>query len=159
MKEDIKRIIGCLEQTPLILEHFLLEIPREVLKKKRIKNKWSIHEHVCHLVEAEQMIFARFQDFYTLNVLKFHPYLPDKTVSSNHFLEVDLKKSLEDFKNLRASLIELVKTFDDSIWLKKAKHPEYYKYDAYILLRHTLMHDHFHMYRIEELWLTKEEYL
>ena len=53
----------------------------------------------------------------------------------------------------------LIRSADKSIWIKEAEHPEYHIYTPYIMLRHRLMHDHFHMYRIEELWLTNEEYL
>ena len=33
------------------------------------------------------------------------------------------------------------------------------KYNFEIVLNHILFHDYWHMYRIEELWLTKDEYL
>ena len=49
--------------------------------------------------------------------------------------------------------------FDVEHWTRKAKHKEYIEYTPYIMLRHILMHDHFHMYRIEELWLTTDEFL
>ncbi|MDA1119365.1 MAG: hypothetical protein O2887_02525 [Bacteroidetes bacterium] len=52
-----------------------------------------------------------------------------------------------------------MKSFENDLWSKTAVHPEFNKYSHYILLRHAMMHDHFHMYRIEELWLTKDEYL
>ena len=44
-------------------------------------------------------------------------------------------------------------------WEKTATHPEYEQYSLIILARHILMHDHWHMYRMEELWLTRDEYL
>ncbi|MDA0195055.1 MAG: hypothetical protein O2951_08420 [Bacteroidetes bacterium] len=56
-------------------------------------------------------------------------------------------------------MVSLVKSFENDLWSKTAVHPEFNKYSHYILLRHAMMHDHFHMYRIEELWLTKDEYL
>ena len=48
---------------------------------------------------------------------------------------------------------------DAGTWQKTATHPEYAQYSFYILVRHILMHDHWHMYRMEELWLTRDEYL
>lgn len=42
---------------------------------------------------------------------------------------------------------------------RSARHPEYTLYTPYVMLRHMMMHDYLHMYRIEELWLTRPEYL
>ena len=72
---------------------------------------------------------------------------------------MELNEALAIFFEKRKELISLVSSEDESIWIKKAEHPEYQIYTPYIMLRHRLMHDHFHMYRIEELWLTNEEYL
>ena len=157
--QDINQMIDCLMQTPTFLKSLVRGIPSEMLKKQRIKNKWSIHEHVCHLPEAEQMIIKRFEDFKNLEEVHFKPYLPGKTVAADHLIHRNLESEVQKFEKLRSTLIDLVTSFDDTIWRKKASHPEYHEYSAYILLRHTLMHDHFHMYRIEELWLTKDEYL
>lgn len=157
--DDLNQIISCLQHTPLILSSIIREIPPNLLKKRRIKNKWCIHEHVCHLAQAEDMILKRFQTFKTVDFPQFKPYLPGKTVTVSQLLDLDLREQMERFEQLRNSLISTVRSFDPAIWRKKANHHEYTEYNAYILLRHTLMHDHFHMYRIEELWLTKEEYL
>jgi hypothetical protein len=72
---------------------------------------------------------------------------------------MNLIEALKEFKTLRSESIEIVKSLDDSIWEKEAEHPEYKIYTPYIMLRHLLMHDYFHMYKIEELWLTNDEYL
>jgi len=156
---DTDQIIGCLNQSPLILKNLIDSIPKELLKVKRIFNKWCIHEHVCHLASAESMIIKRFEEFKKRSNPKFSPYLPGKTISEHNLIGLNMREELEKFSRLRESLIVLVQSFENSTWRKQAEHNEYVKYNAYILLRHTLMHDHFHMYRIEELWLTKDEYL
>ncbi len=55
--------------------------------------------------------------------------------------------------------MELLSKLDKSVWEKTATHPEYEHYSLYILARHILIHDHWHMYRMEELWLTRDDYL
>jgi len=157
--DDIDYILSCLQKTPLILKNLLKNIPIEVLKTRRIPKKWSIHEHVCHLAQAEAMIIERFEQFKTIDYPTFNPYLPGKTVSADGLIDRDMQIEMEEFNKLRGTLLDLVSSFDNTVWSKPAKHPQYTEYDAYILLRHTLMHDHFHMYRIEELWLTKQEFL
>ena len=155
----ITPLIDCLDQSPPILNDLIAGIPSEILKQRRIPGKWCIHEHACHLAQAEEMILQRFKSFKNLEYPEFQPFLPGETVSSDHLIYLNLDESIRMYAINRKKLIDLVNSFDESIWNKKATHHEYIEYNALILLRHTLMHDHFHMYRIEELWLTKDEFL
>mgnify|MGYP002623954987 CR=1 FL=1 len=156
---DTEVLIDCLAKTPLILSDFLQEIPSDRLKERRRPGKWSIHENVCHLAQAEKMIHERFERFRDEVCPVFSPYLPGATVSDSDLMDLNLSEEVNSFTELRAKTVKLLKRYDDSVWGKSAEHPQYYTYNARILLRHTLMHDHFHMYRIEELWLSKPEFL
>jgi len=64
--------------------------------------------------------------------------------------------------SLRAApdvLEELIASLPETVWEKRAVHLEFEFYTAGILVRHISMHDCWHMYRIEELWITKDEFL
>ena len=56
-------------------------------------------------------------------------------------------------------LLDLIREAPPDLWDKNATHPEYGIYTPEIMIRHIMIHDYLHMYRIEELWLTKPEYL
>ena len=156
---EVNTLIECLSKSPLILREFIGKIPEEKLKNPRRKRNWTIHENACHLAQAEIMISERFLKFKREPEPDFNPYLPGKTLSDGNLIHLELGQQLNLFESQRLKTVELLKSYDDSIWNKKGKHPQYTEYNAHILLRHTLMHDHFHMYRIEELWLTKDHYL
>ncbi len=157
--QDIPVIINALSQSPGLLRGLLAQVPNTVIKTCRRSGKWSVHENACHLGQTEKMIYERFKAFRDQSHPSFSPYLPGKTIVAKNLLQLDLDKSLDQFAEDRKQLVRLVSAFSANIWQKEAQHPEYHHYNAQILLRHTLMHDHFHMYRIEELWLTKDEYL
>jgi hypothetical protein len=72
---------------------------------------------------------------------------------------MSMADALDQHAHYRKKQILLLENADDITWQKTATHPEYETYSLYILTRHTLMHDHWHMYRIEELWLTRDSYL
>ncbi len=105
------------------------------------------------------MIIDRFRLFIREDEPEFTPYIPGKTDSDVNLLEMDLEATLELFPGRRNDLIELFKNMPSDFWHKQGRHREYLEYTPYILLRHVLMHAHFHMYKIEELWLTTDEYL
>lgn len=155
---ETKHIISCLAQTPEILSDFLSDIPIQIQCAQRRKNKWTIHEHACHICKAETMILKRLEVFYNNSHPVFKPYFPDLQ-NSESLPDLILDEQLLHFKQQRNQMIDLLKNFNEDIWNKSATHAEYHTYTAKILVRHTLMHDHFHMYRMEELWLTHENYL
>ena len=156
---DILHIIYCLKQSPIILKNLLTQVPSELYKVRRIPGKWSIHEHACHIAAGDQTGFIdRFKQFLNEEKPKIKPLSGD-SFPPDYLIKMDLSDALDIFFEKREELIGLVSSADKSIWTKEAEHPEYQIYTPYLMLRHRLLHDHFHMYRIEELWLTKEKYL
>ena len=156
--KDIAILIDCLEQSPVILRNLLQQVDPSLYRQRRRPEKWSIHENACHFAQAEAMINGRFQRFVAEDRPDFNVYLPGKTVSDN-LIDLDMEEQVNRFATLRSETIQLLRSYDEQTWQKEADHPEYTQYGSYILLRHTLMHDHFHMYRIEELGFTRQEYL
>lgn len=156
--QDIQMLIDTLEKGPLFLENLLASIPPTLHKIRRKKGKWSIHEHTCHLPVAEQMIQDRYRRFLQEDRPHFTSYIPGETVE-DHLMEENLQEALEALVKMRTETIDLLRSFPQANWIKKADHEEYTDYGAYILLRHHVMHDHFHMYRIEELWITRDQFL
>ena len=69
------------------------------------------------------------------------------------------KACIERFRSGRAAMLTLLKQARPEDWQRPARHPEYERYGLAVLARHVLLHDHWHMYRMEEVWLTTEAYL
>lgn len=155
----ISVFINQLEQNSWIYEDLLSEIPLEIMKKRRLGDKWSIHEHACHMAEVEHLMYDRFLTFKNVEYPVFQPFLQEKARPEIQLLDMNFKKAVRQFKEERKKTIQLIRQFEETDWKKEATHPEYQQYNAKILLRHLLMHDHFHMYRMEELWLTRDPYL
>ena len=155
----IQTMLRNLNDGPALLRDLLSKIPDDLHKQRRIPGKWCIHEHACHLGDVQVMLYDRFLTFKKEAAPVFKPYLPGTNISDDHLMEMDLEVALDLFETERKRLLSLLNTYREEDWQKLATHPEYHTYSAEILLRHVMMHDHFHMYRIEELWLTSDAYL
>ena len=154
---DIADILVCLEQAPALLKELLADIPPAILKQRRIPGKWSIHEHACHLATVERDgMFARWDKFQSEERPVFLP-LSGESYPADYYLKMELDSTVESFLGFRMELIRRARAVTDAaFWNRKADHPEYELYTPFIMLRHIMMHDHLHMYRIEELWLTRD---
>lgn len=156
---ELEYTIDTLARSPILLNGLVEKVPNDKLKIRRIKNKWCIHEHVCHLAVTQPMLYDRLMRFRDEDAPEFKPYLPGVNVKDDDLIDMNMDQCLLDFEYQRRKLIDLIKDFDKDVWDKEGTHPEYELYTPAIIVRHIMMHDHLHMYRIEELWLTTESYL
>lgn len=71
-------------------------------------------------------------------------------------------KSLDDafieYKVERKNQIDLFNNLTDVDFCNEASHGEYIRYNIPIIMNHMIYHEYWHMYRIEDIWLTKDEY-
>lgn len=157
--KGIESILRSLSDSITIFEEFLRAIPADALKKKRGKGFWSIHEHADHLADVQPMVLERLQRILAEDMPEFTPFVPEQDKK----VEIKTLRSVEEiinqFRARRNEQLELLGNAEMKDWTRMAVHPEYDQYGLFILARHILMHDHWHMYRMEELWLTKDEYL
>jgi hypothetical protein len=111
-----------------------------------------------HLAQVQPMLLERLQRFMTEDHPKFIPYIPEDD-DHQTVVQLDTVSALEQISKYREQQVALLNGAEDATWKKTATHPEYEHYSLYILARHILMHDFWHMYRIEELWLTRDAFL
>jgi uncharacterized damage-inducible protein DinB len=158
--QDIRDLLEGLKRTPKILSEFVKTIPEGKMDLRRGEGFWTVAEHVSHLVQVQPMLLDRFQRFINEDRPEFVPYIPGSGKDEPDTPpRMNMTAALVQFAQYRNKQLELLESADDITWRKTATHPEYENYSLYILTRHTLMHDFWHMYRIEELWLTRDAYL
>jgi uncharacterized damage-inducible protein DinB len=157
--QDIPALLKGLEITGPILAEFVLSIPAEQMNRRRGEGFWTIAEHLSHLAQVQAMLMERLQRFMAEERPEFVPYIPADGEPETQPPQLTADKALEVFFRDRARQLALIAKADEAVWRKTAAHPEYALYSMHILVRHILMHDHWHMYRMEELWLTKDPYL
>lgn len=158
--QDRSDLLEVLGRTPGILAEFVKSIPEDKLDLRRGENFWTIAEHVSHLAEVQPMLLDRIERFINEEHPEFVPYIPgDAEDEPDTPAQLNMADALGQFALYRDKQLTLLKNADDRIWQRNATHPEFDQYSFTILARHILLHDYWHMYRMEELWLTKDAYL
>jgi len=157
--KDIPDLLKGLELTGRILAEFVQSIPADKMNLRRGEGFWTIAEHVGHLAQVQPMLLERLQRFMAEDRPEFVPYIPGDGEAEAQPPPMQVDAALEAFAHLRAQQLELLEQANDDAWRKTADHPEYELYSLHILVRHILMHDYWHMYRMEELWLARDAYL
>ena len=152
---EVNYMIDCLERTPVILKNLLSQIPKYLLKKERVADKWTIHEQVCHLVDAQHILTQRFRQFeQEVNPL-IKSYTPPSGRSATHYLDLSFEEELNKFPVLRKDMILMLREFDEEYWRLEGRHEVFTPYNTKILLVHSLNVDYAHLFSIEQLGFTK----
>ena len=157
--KDHKTLIEGLKLGPQILEDFVLGIPEDQLQRKRGEGFWSLYEHIEHLALTQLMLYKRLELFIEEERPEFVPYFPDEKEEKGEQKIKPVADILAMYRRWRDKQVQLIESGDAALWEKTAIHPEYEQYGFKILVRHILLHDSFHLYRMEELWLARDEYL
>jgi uncharacterized damage-inducible protein DinB len=157
--QDIPDLLEGLKRSPRILTEFIRAVPEDKLHRRRGEGFWTIAEHADHLANAQIMLFDRLQRFMAEDHPVFTPFVPGNGEDRITPAPMETAAALDQFAWYRERQLLLLENADIVTWQKRATHPEYDHYSLHILVRHMLMHDFWHMYRMEELWLTGDAYL
>jgi hypothetical protein len=155
---SVQYITDGLEKAPTILKDLLAQIPEHLYKQRRVEGKWSIHEQVCHLAEAQEVLIGRLEQFEQEEHPQIRNYNPPVNRPESYYLSLDMTKELNRYVALRRKMITMLKGYSSEYWNKQGEHEGFEPYSSRLLLMHCLNVDYAHMFSIEQLGLTKPEF-
>ena len=154
---DTQTLIATLEATPGIIIGLVREVPPQNLKRRPAPNKWSAHEHACHISIGQEDIFlARLDLMLTDPLPQIKSIQPSAEEEAGAMLSVDLDQALAQYVRERELVVKRLKELSPDDWQRTAEHEAFSHYSVYIMFRHLLTHEMLHAYRIEELMLKKD---
>src|SRR5262245_25546280 len=153
---DTQTLIASLEAAPGIIIGLIREVPPQNLKRRPASNKWSAHEHACHISSGHEAFLARLELMLSDRFPKIKSMEPSPDEEAGSLLSVDLDEALDHYVRERALLVKRLKELSVEDWQRTAEHEAFSHYSVHIMFRHMLNHEMFHAYRIEELLLKKD---
>lgn len=149
-------LITALADAPDIIIPLIHEVPAQNLKRRPSPNKWSVHEHACHLADVDTLYRSRLELMVSDPAPYIHGVLPSPEEEAGSLLKLDLEDALARYAQERAGLIERLRKLPAEDWQRTAEHEELSHYSVFIMFRQLWLHEVFHAYRIEELLLKKD---
>jgi uncharacterized damage-inducible protein DinB len=129
-----------------------VELMPEALLEKRDGDKWSIQEHVGHLMDVEELFLGRLDD-YDNGLAELRPahMTNRKTFEASHN-EADIKDLLIGFREERGKLVSRLDELDGAGFARVAHHPRLNKPMRLCdMMLFEATHDDYHMVDITEL--------
>ena len=146
-------VVDALRRAPEIIVPLVQEVPREILQRRPAPDRWSAHEHACHLAHVHALFFERLEQMLREPEPIIRPYLPGEQDPEDLLMRMDLTEAMDRFVSDRLRLVARLEDLAAADWTRSARHAEYRVYSVFIMFRHMALHDFLHAYRIEELLL------
>ena len=153
---NTQTLIASLESAPEIIVGLIREVPPDLLKRRPSPNKWSAHEHACHLATTDEAFLARLDLMLSDPAPHIKYMAPSEEEEAGALLKIDLDEALNQYVRDRARLVKRLKGLSAEDWQRTAEHEEYIRYSVTMMFRQLLTHEMLHAYRIEELMLKKD---
>jgi len=154
--KNTQTLIANLENASDIIISLVREVPSQNLKRRPSPNKWSAHEHACHISSADATYLSRLELMLSEPAPFIKSLAPSPEEEAGSLLNIDLDQALDQYVRERARLIKRLKELSAEDWQRSAEHEEYSHYSVMIMFRELLMHEMHHAYRINELMLKKD---
>jgi hypothetical protein len=153
---DTQTLIATLEAAPGIIIGLIREVAPQNLKRRPKPNKWSAHEHACHISIGQDVFLSRLELMLSDPLPQIKSMEPSPEEEAGSLLSVDLDQALGQYVRERALVVKRLKELSAEEWQRAAEHEAFSHYSVYIMFRHLLTHEMLHAYRIEELMLKKD---
>ncbi|MBT8378983.1 MAG: DinB family protein [Ignavibacteria bacterium] len=153
---DTQKLIATLEAAPGIIIGLIREVAPQNLKRRPAPNKWSAHEHACHISIGQDVFLLRLELMLSDPLPQIKPMELSPEEEAGSLLSVDLDEALGQYMRERALVVKRLKELSAEDWQRTAEHEAFSHYTVYIMFRDLLLHEMLHAYRIEELVLKKD---
>lgn len=137
--------------TPKKLVRLLRGVPKAKLRKRPAPDKWSVHEIMTHLSDAEIVYAFRLRLMLGAPGAPLIGYDQDKWVTASHYDKRDTAIALAQFTALRMATLSLLRTLAPEQWKHAGMHSERGEESVEVTARMMAGHDINHLQQIERI--------
>ena len=139
------------------LERLIRGVPTSRLRKRPAPDKWSAGEIVAHLADAEIVIGFRMRLILGTPGVAIAAYDQDSWVTSGHYETRDPRRSVDHFRAVRESNLDLLKSLTPEQWNQHGMHSDRGRETIEQVVLMTAGHDLSHLQQIERILTVKRE--
>ncbi len=117
----------CIESYGTAFEQLLAALqafPREMWQFRPEPGKWTIHEMIIHLADAEANSYGRLRRGIAEPGSAVFAYNQDTWASALRYHDQDCDEALQLFRLLRQSSYKLIKSLPEAAWANTIEHPD-----------------------------------
>jgi len=147
------RSLEIIRSTPDRLKAALAGVPRKLLTWRPAPGKWSIHDIVCHMRDAERDGYLyRYRRLLAEDNPTFPDVDGDKLALERQYGRMNLREAVRDWRAARKEVLALLKKIRPEQWQRIGTHESLGPMSLEIILkRQALGNDEAHLGQIEHI--------
>ena len=148
-----EQYLAIVRATPDRLKAALAGVPKKLLAWRPAPGKWSIHEIVCHMRDAERLGYLhRYREILTKDNPTFPDVDGDALALERQYRRLNLRDVLRDWRAARRECLAVLKKVKANQWTRMGTHETAGPMPLEIvLLRQALGNDEAHLIQIEHI--------
>jgi hypothetical protein len=139
------------------IDDFVQGVEAPLLRERPDPARWSIHEHLMHLAETQDVFMERIAHMLTEERPRVEPFVPDEARTRGAYLGRNIEEGLRMLHRQREHLLALLSSLDDAQWKREGQHPEMRHYTVELCAEALMRHEEHHLYAIFELYFGTRE--
>jgi len=143
-------VLAIMTSTPAVLRSLSASLTEEQWRREPTNDDWAMNELVCHLRDTEREVH---QMQLSLMIEREGAFIPrpdsDVWASEREYLNVDGRAALQEFALVRIENIRALKSLDDQIWQRSARHAIFGPTDFLEVTSFMADHDRLH---VQQAW-------
>jgi len=152
-QSERERLLAVVRSTPDRLQGALAGVPKKLLMWRPAPGKWSIHEIVCHMRDAERLGYLHR---YGVILAKDNPTFPDvdgdSLAQERQYRRMNLREALRDWRAARKECLSILKKVKPDQWSRMGTHEVAGPMSLEtILQRQALGNDEAHLAQIKDI--------
>ncbi len=152
-QQERERYLAIVRTAPDRLKAALVGVPKKLLTWRPAPGKWSIHEIVCHMRDAERLGYLYR---YTTILAEDNPALPDvdgdQLALERQYDRMALREVLRDWRAARKEVLGILKKVGADQWGRMGTHESLGPMSLEIILqRQAIGNDEAHLAQIENI--------
>lgn len=150
--------LSLMEQTPIIIEKILLDVPDSTLAWKPSKIRWSIGEVLAHLTEVEQVFRERTRLMAQEEMPKIASYDQNAAYAAGKYSTEGGREQLKKFCHERDRSLSLLRYLPEASLGRAGQHSKIGRITISELMNEWAFHDLGHIKQISELYRASHFY-
>jgi hypothetical protein len=150
--------LTLLEQTPIIIEKILLDVPDSTLTWKPAKDRWSVTEVLAHLADIDRVFRERTRRMAQEDMPKLEGYDQNAAYAAGKYSTESGREQLKTFCHERDRSLSLLRYLPEAALGRAGQHSDLGRITISDLLNEWAFHDLGHIKQISELYRASHFY-
>jgi hypothetical protein len=150
--------LSVLEQTPIIIEKILIDVPESTLTWKPSSERWSIAEVLAHLSESEGIFRERTRKIASEDSPKIESFDQNASYAAGNYSGGGGRERLKVFCHERDRSLSMLRYLPEGALGRTGQHSEVGRITLSDLFNAWTFHDLGHIKQITELYRTSTFY-